>query len=160
MKYVLTKLQSDSSFAGIYLYVLAALLGASPRAFLSFISRGIGPADFMFLQPKFYRRCCKRICLNNLHAPSQRNVNGELGLPLMLCNRGCFTENTEWRGNYGVDLKPAQLSTASVQPFGDLMHGCILVWVRDAEREIIYANCIQCKKTSGALIFPSASKLV
>ena len=40
-------------------------------------------ASFMILQPKFYRWCCKIICLNSLHSPSQGD-NGDLGLLPML----------------------------------------------------------------------------
>ena len=34
-------------------------------------------------QPKFYRGRYNIICLNCLHSPSQRNINGDLGPPLV-----------------------------------------------------------------------------
>ena len=54
---------------------------------LSILYKSWHRASFMIFQPKFYCGCYKIICLNNLHSPSQRNINGELSLPLMFCNR-------------------------------------------------------------------------
>ena len=73
-------------------------------------------ASFIIFQPKFYRRpgCYKIFCLNSLHLLSQRNINGDLGLPLMFCNRGCFIQTTKWRGNHSITkclLLPLVLQT-------------------------------------------------
>jgi hypothetical protein len=80
----------------------ASLAGGSKPSSLSIFYESWHRASFMIFQPKFYRGCYKIICLNSLHSPSQRNINGDLSLPLMFRNRGRFIQTTKWRGNHGI----------------------------------------------------------
>ena len=78
------------------------LAGGSKPLSLSILYKSWHRASFMILQPKFYCGCYKITCLNSLHSPPQRNTNGDLSLPLMLCNRGRFIQTAKWRGNHGI----------------------------------------------------------
>ena len=89
------RLQSVSSFAGAYVSPCAGgLAGGNEPWCLPILYKSRHRTTFMVLQPKFYRGCYKIIWLNSFHSPSQRN-NGDLGLPLMLYNRGRFTPTAE-----------------------------------------------------------------
>ena len=80
----------------------ASLAGRSKPSSLSIFYELWHRASFIIFQPKFYCGCYKKICLNGLYSPSQRNINDDLSLALLFRNRGCFIQTTKWRGNHGI----------------------------------------------------------
>ena len=80
----------------------AGLARGSKPSSLSIIDRSWYRASSMIFQPKFYCGCYKMIRLNSLHSPSQRNINGDLSLPLMFYNRGRIIQTAKWRGNHSI----------------------------------------------------------